>query len=85
VVALTAVRDAIEGRGGAEDLNEEGNTLFYDLYGHVGPSPEAIRFFAEPRERGGGVGMDEHGRLVRGLPGGGVEVIKEAASNNAIE
>jgi hypothetical protein len=48
-------------------------------------SPEAVQFFAGRRERGGGVGMDEHGRLVRGLPGGGVEVIKEAESNDAID
>ena len=52
--------------------------LFYDFFPFVGPHPQAVKFFAALRERGGGVGYDDQGRLVWGLPGGGIDVVRDA-------
>lgn len=76
--ALATVRNALDGRVPVADLDDDGHALFYDFFAFVGPHPEAVRFFADLRERGGGVGDDDQGRLVRGVPGGGVEVVRDA-------
>jgi len=55
-----------------ESLNEAESELYYDLVWLMAPSDAARTFFAERRRRGGGVGIDDAGELVRGLPGGAV-------------
>lgn len=67
------VRDALLGVLPVDELDEDEQEIYYDLEPFMGPSEKAKKFFAELRERGGGVGLDEKGRMVRGLPGGGVE------------
>ncbi|MGO4221489.1 hypothetical protein AB4Y64_06490 [Lysobacter sp. TAF61] len=76
--ALARVRDALDGHVPVGDLDDDGHELFYDFFPFVGPHPEMVKFFAQMRERGGGVGHDDQGRLVRGLPGGGVDVVRDA-------
>ena len=56
----------------------DGHELFYDFFPFVGPHPEAVKSLAALRERGGGVGYDDQGRLVWGLPGGGIDVVRDA-------
>lgn len=71
---------ALEGRdGGADGLDDDERELFDELLGEAldAPSAESEAFYAKLREQGGGVGYDDQDRLVRGLPGGGVEVIEE--------
>jgi len=80
----TAVTDnprviaALRGELAVTELDESEGELFYDLVGLVGPSEAARAYFAAMRERGGGVGYDDEGRLVWGLPGGGVDVVRDA-------
>lgn len=71
---------ALEGRGDASQLDVDESELFDELLGEAldTPTAEELMFFAKLKDRGGGVGYDEQGRLVRGLPGGGVEVLREA-------
>lgn len=47
------------------------------------PSAAEEAFFAQRRLEGGGVGYDESGNLVRGLPGGGTEIIEPADETSA--
>lgn len=70
---------ALEGRGDAGALDADERELFDELLSEAfdTPTPQELAFFAELREKGGGVGYDEQGRLVRGRPGGGVEVLRE--------
>lgn len=82
--SLTAAREAIEGRHAVESLDGMGEELFYDLCSLLGPSPDAVRFFAERRKQGGSVGLDAQGRLVCTQPGGGVEV-KEAGDLGEVD
>lgn len=72
------VRSALANELPVDTLSESEAELFYDLMPLMGPSPEAIEYFRKLGHRGGGVGYDSHGRLVRGLPGGGVVVLKDA-------
>lgn len=78
-----AVIAALEGHGDAGALDANESELFDALLGETleTPSLEGQTFFAKLREKGGGVGYDERGRLVRGLPGGAVEIFKEAKDN----
>jgi hypothetical protein len=36
------LRDVLDGRVAAGDLDDDGNELFYDLLPFVGPHPEAV-------------------------------------------
>lgn len=71
---------ALEGRGDADALDSDERELFDELFGEAlaMPTPQTVALLAKLREEGGGVGYDEQGRLVRGLPGGGVEVLRDA-------
>lgn len=71
---------ALDGRGDASQLDVDESELFDELLGEAleTPTAEELAFFAKMHEEGGGIGYDEQGRLVRGLPGGGVEVLREA-------
>lgn len=60
-----------------ESLSEIEQEVFYDVFPFMGPSPESVAFYRLMRRRGGGVGYDKRGRLVRGLPGGRVEVLSK--------
>lgn len=42
------------------------------------PPAKAVAHMAQLRQKGGAVGYDEAGNYVRGLPGGGVEVVHKA-------
>lgn len=74
---IDRIKAALEGRFSVDDLTEEEQEAYFDLLGdHFDrPSPTAEAFFKARREKGGGVGRDREGRLVRALPGGGSEVI----------
>lgn len=66
---------ALEGRGDADALDADEHELFDELLGEAlaTATPQELAFFAELREKGGSVGYDMQGRLVRGLPGGDVK------------
>lgn len=74
---LDRVRAALEGRFDADELEPDEYAIFEDLLGEAlrTPLPQAEAFFEKRRQEGGGVGYDDEGRLVCGLPGGGEEVI----------
>jgi hypothetical protein len=74
---IDLVRAALEGRFPVEKLPGDQQEAFFDrLGGHLDtPSPAAEAFFAARREKGGGVGLDDDGALVRALPGGKSEKI----------
>lgn len=74
---LERVRAALKGDFNLDDLSDDEQRMFYDLLDDSfdTPTKESDAFFAQLKAEGGGVGMDDDGRLVRGLPGGGVEVI----------
>lgn len=73
---------AFRGELSADDLSGEEREAYYArldaLIEQPGPTEEA--FYAEMRERGGVVGEDENGRLIRLLAGGGMVVIEEYES-----
>lgn len=64
----------------ADDLDADESRVFMDLWGSymAGPNPERDAFVAKMHAEGGYVGDDEQGRLIRTLPGGGIEVIDES-------
>lgn len=74
---IDRVKAALEGSFSVDDLTEEEQEAYFELLGeHFDqPSPAAEAFFEARRAKGGGVGRDSDGRLVRALPGGGSEVI----------
>lgn len=74
---IDRIKTALEGRFSIDDLTEEEQEAYFDLLGdHLDqPSSAAEAFFEARRRKGGGVGRDGEGRLVRALPGGGSEVI----------
>jgi len=80
-MTLARVRAALAGRLDAESLEIEERETFEDLLFRA-PSPEAEAYFEQLRREGGGVGYDAEGRLVRGLPGGGEEVIAQAPAGD---
>jgi hypothetical protein len=71
------VRAALVNELPVEALSEIEEELFYDVVPFMGPSPEAVEFYRQMRRRGGGVGCDKHGRLVRGLPGGHLRALRK--------
>ncbi|HEV2679529.1 MAG TPA: hypothetical protein VGV14_03440 [Rhodanobacter sp.] len=46
----------------------------------AGPNPERDAFVAKMYAEGGYVGEDDQGRLVRTLPGGGVEIVEDSTN-----
>ena len=74
---LDRVKAALDGRFDVDQLNGDEQEAFFDLLGgHLdAPSPAAEAFLEARRAKGGGVGRDAEGRLVRALAGGGSEVI----------
>lgn len=77
-VDLSRVRAAVAGQLDADTLNDAEAAAFMDAWAvyQMGPNPESEAFAARMRAEGGYVGEDDQGRLVRTLPGGGVEVIE---------
>jgi hypothetical protein len=73
------VHDALAYQISADDLDADEARVFMGLWGNymAGPNPERDAFVAKMYAEGGYVGDDEQGRLVRTLPGGGIEVIEE--------
>lgn len=77
---LTRIRAALDGHFNADMLSPDEMVIYEDLLGEALATPDAseLAFFANLRKQGGAVGYDEAGRYVRSLPGGDIEVIKEA-------
>lgn len=80
---LTRVRAALDGRFNADLLSPEELEYFEDLMAQsfLSPSAKSLQFAAAIRTKVGAVGLDDAGRLVRNLPGGGVEVIEDAGDD----
>ena len=74
---IDRVKAALEGKFNLDDLTAEEQEAYFDLLGgHFDtPSPTADAFFEARRQKGGGVGRDAEGRMVRARPGGGSEVL----------
>ena len=74
---LDRVRAALTGEFDADNLSEDEARIFMDEFAAylMGPNAESEALAEKMRQEGGYVGEDEQGRLVRTLPGGGVEVI----------
>jgi len=74
---LDRVHAAIRGEFDADKLSPDEEVLFADLFACylAQPNPEDEAFVAKMFAEGGYVGEDEQGRLVRTLPGGGLELI----------
>ena len=81
---LSRIRAALDGRFNADMLSPDEMEIYEDLLGETLATPDAaeLAFFANMRKQGGAVGYDEAGRYVRSLPGGDVEIIKEADSSD---
>jgi hypothetical protein len=67
---LDRLHAALDGHLSADVLEPDEREFFDDQLGEAfdTPSAQAQAFFANHRQRGGGVGYDDEGRLVRGLP-----------------
>lgn len=76
-MTLDRVRAALAGQVDPGELEEGEFALFDDLLDQrmTLPTADALAFRARLRRTPGKVGYDESGRLVRTLPGGGVETI----------
>jgi hypothetical protein len=75
------VNAALAGQLGAEVLNDEETEVFLSQLGEAMETietPSGAAFWVKLRTEGGGVGMDDDGRLVRGRPDGTVEVLKKS-------
>ncbi|WP_158754678.1 hypothetical protein [Dyella sp. S184] len=77
---LDRVYAALRGEFDADQLEPDEARIFHDLWAvyMAGPNPERDAFVAKMRAEGGYVGEDEQGRLVRTLPGGGLELIGDS-------
>lgn len=75
---LDRVYAALRGELDADLLEPDEARLFMDLFAEylARPNPEGVAMAANMYAEGGYVGDDEQGRLVRTLPGGGVEIIE---------
>ena len=71
------VRAALAGELSADDLDADESRVFHVLWSEymAGPNPERDAFVAKMYADGGYVGEDDQGRLVRTLPGGGIETL----------
>ena len=75
------VQAALEGRFDAGQLTAEEAEVYYPQESEAMEkyeTPEGRAFLARLRAKGGGSGVDEQGRLVRGRPDGSFEVLKES-------
>jgi hypothetical protein len=70
---LEKVRHALNGKLAPDGLSGAEQEEFFDRFSELmwQASPEEEAFWAEQRRLGLGVGMDEEGYLVYGVPGGG--------------
>ncbi len=77
---MQRVRAALNGRLDAELLSHDERLAFEESLGEAldTPSAKSVQSMNKLRYEGGAVGYDEHGRLVRRLAGGGIEVIEDA-------
>lgn len=77
---LGRVYAALRGEFDADQLEPDEARIFHDLWAvyMAGPNPERDAFVAKMRAEGGYVGEDDQGRLVRTLPGGGLELIGDS-------
>jgi hypothetical protein len=77
---LDRVYAALRGEFAADQLEPDEARIFEDLWGiyMAGPNAERDAFVAKMYADGGYVGEDDQGRLVRTLPGGGVELIGDS-------
>lgn len=77
---LDRVHAALRGEFDADQLEPDEARIFHDLWAvyMAGPNPERDAFVAKMRAAGGYVGEDDQGRLVRTLPGGGLELIEDS-------
>jgi hypothetical protein len=66
------LRAALSGHADAGELSAEDRAVFLDSFWDALARPLSLEeaFWAERRRRGGGVGLDERGRLVQAMPGG---------------
>ncbi|WP_147269656.1 hypothetical protein [Rhodanobacter denitrificans] len=79
---LDRVHAALRGEFDADQLEPDEARIFADLWGiyMAGPNPERDAFVAKMHTDGGYVGEDDQGRLVRTLPGGGVELVDNSTN-----
>lgn len=79
---LRRVYAALRGEFDADQLEPDEARIFSDLWGlyMAGPNPERDAFVAKMYAEGDYVGEDDQGRLVRTLPGGGVEIIEDSTN-----
>lgn len=79
------VRAALSGSQDAGELTAEERAVFLDSFGDAlsQPLPQEEQFWADRRHRGGGVGLDERGHLVQGLPGGRRKAVRKKTLGNA--
>jgi hypothetical protein len=64
------IRACLEGRAETTCLTEAEDAIWLEAFTELmdKPSAKEIAFFEEMRRRGGGVGVDENGKLVWGKP-----------------
>jgi len=81
---LARVHAALRGEFDAHQLEPDEARIFDELWTTymAGPNPERDAFVAKMREEGGYVGEDDQGRLVRTLPGGGIELIRDSTMSD---
>ena len=79
------IRAALGGSGDAAALSAEERAVFLDSLGEAlaQPMPAEERFWDERRQRGGGVGLNERGQAIQGLPGGGRKLVRKKACGDA--
>lgn len=76
------VRAALAGKLDADTLNDAESEAYFAGLGEAmetQPTASGQAFWDRLRAEGGGVGLDETGRLVRGHADGSVEVLKPSA------
>ena len=75
--SLQRVSDVLDRKRPLDELDDAEQDLFYLVCDFL-PHPDKLAYYEAMRQRGGGVDIDEHGRLARTLPSGGVVVLKDA-------
>jgi len=73
------VKAALNGQLDAQRLSRSERSAFDDSLGSALaiPSAKSVQEMTIICEAGGAIGYDKHGRLVRTLPGGGIEILEE--------
>ena len=75
------VKAALAGQLDADTLSAEETEVYFAELGEAMETietPSGKAFWAKLKAEGGGVGVDDAGRLVRGRPDGSVEVLKKS-------